>query len=799
MFRVVMGSGAAAVLCALIPGITTPAAAFAAERASSALIEEIVVTSRRRDESQQDVPLSVTAFGMEALERLQPTTLRDIDGLAPNLYVGMNTAGPGASAIYIRGVGYADIEKTQSPQVGVIVDGVQIGSSTGQLIDVFDVESIEVNRGPQGVLFGKNTIGGNIVVNRTRPEMEKFTFKGSGEAGNFDMTNLKARVNVPLSDVLALKIGAISRQRDGYYDNKTLNRSAGDVDFQSQTAALRFRPNDSFDAILTYDRIHDRSQIPPQDPRFDGDDPFVNLADKTEPTRYDVDQIGLRFDWDLNDSVTLHNITGWHDSRDQVNQDFDGGSLAGTASPFAQLHALRTQEYEVLTEELRLDWAVNENFDVMAGLYYFDSELDFNQLSNQVLQVPLGLPPGVPCAAIGFRDNPAVGNALCQFPNTRSSQIASEDVESISFFGSINWRPTESLELAFGARYIDEEKDGTNSYLIFTDGTFDTGGPSQEFDFATGTPLGASVPYSVSDSWDDTIITASANWAINDNARAYVSYSEGFRSGGFSIRNAGSPATAPFDPETADQVEIGFKSDLFGRRLRANVAVFRLERDGGQFSSIIPLQPDPVTGVTPVPGTTTIINNGGKNTTEGIELELVWSINDYFTFMLNGGIIDVENESFSLPCEVIDGCVTETPGVFDPAGTPRSFVETDDSRQPEYNYSTRLAFDREWGPGFFSANVQYKKVGNFLLVNTGGGADQRLEEGGYYDVSATISYERMFASGDSVKFSLWGRNLTDERWKEQALFLGGPNTGFQGWGSPRTYALELEYKFGGNE
>ena len=119
-----------------------PALTVAEESART--IEEIVVTSRRKDESVQDVPLSVTAFGEERIEQLKPTTLRDFDGLAPNVYIGMNTAGPGASAIYIRGVGYADIEKSQSPQVGVIVDGIQMGSSTGQLIDVFDVESIEI-------------------------------------------------------------------------------------------------------------------------------------------------------------------------------------------------------------------------------------------------------------------------------------------------------------------------------------------------------------------------------------------------------------------------------------------------------------------------------------------------------------------------------------------------------------------------------------------------------------------------------------------------------------------------------
>ena len=173
-------------LLAAVGASTIMPVAIAEESTRS--MEEVVVTSRRKDESVQDVPLSVTAFGEEAIAQIKPNTLRDFDGLVPNVYIGMNTAGPGASALYIRGVGYADIEKTQSPQVGVIVDGIQMGSSTGQLIDVFDVESIEINRGPQGVLFGKNTIGGNIVVNRVKPQFNDFGVngitKGKGSGGN---------------------------------------------------------------------------------------------------------------------------------------------------------------------------------------------------------------------------------------------------------------------------------------------------------------------------------------------------------------------------------------------------------------------------------------------------------------------------------------------------------------------------------------------------------------------------------------------------------------------------------------
>ncbi len=802
MMRFLRNSVALAGLLALVGGFGSggySAAAWAQQQDASGLIEEVVVTSRRRQESQQDVPLSVTAFGAEQIEQLKPQTLRDFDGLAPNVYLGMNTAGPGASALYIRGIGYSDIEKTQSPQVGVIVDGIQMGSSTGQLIDVFDVESIEVNRGPQGVLFGKNTIGGNIVVNRVRPQFNEFGVKVAGEIGNYDSRILKGRVNIPLvDDTLALKVGAIMRERDGFYDNVTLGDSAGDVDFSSQTLALRWAPSDKFDAILTYDRIKDRGQIPPQDPRFNGDDPFENLADKKEPMWYDVDQVGLRAEWELPNGYVLNAITAWHSGDDLVNQDFDGGAIDGGATPFAQLHTLRDQEFDVFTQEIRLSGDFTDNVDFLVGFYYFSSNLEFQQNTNNVLQLPpVALSPalvGLPCAVIGspaitglgLRANPGIGDALCQFPNARSIQRAGEDVKSIALFGAINWRPTDNLELSFGARYISEDKDAYNSYFDYTDGTFDTTPVTQEFNFA-GRPERAGVAYDVSDSWDDVILLASATWAITEQNRAYVSYSEGFRSGGFSIRSARDPSEAAFQPEDAFQLEAGLKNEFFDRRLRLNAAYFYLERDGSQFSSIIPLPPGSI------PGTTTIINNGGTSEYSGVELESQWLINDNFTLVVNGGILDVKNQAFTIDCSILDGCATGVPGVTDPAGTLRTLGGNDDSRQPDWNVSVTLAFDRQVGPGRFSANVGWKKVGNFLLVNTGGGADQRLFEGGYFGLDARVAYEWALANGGTVSIAAFGKNLTDEQWREQALFLGGFRTGFQGWGAPQTYAVEFSY------
>ncbi len=788
-----------AILVVGFPGKYVYAAEQVAEDNGASVIEEIIVTSRRREESVQDVPISVTAFGEEQISRLMPTTFRDFDGMVPNLNMTASAAGPNVAGISIRGIGYLGIEKTNSPQVGMIVDGLQMGSTTGALIDTFDIESIEINRGPQGVLFGKNTLGGNVVVNRVRPQLNEFGLKLQAEVGNYDKNSLKARVNLPLiEDMLAVKVGLVERNQDGWWYNDTLNETVGDIDYSSQTIAVRFSPNDQVDAILTYDRIRDDSDTNPQDPRFDGDDPYQNLGDKQEPTIYDVDQVGLRINWDLNDTWTLNSITGFHDGHDLVNQDFDAADIQGGASPFAQLHTLRDQYYEVFTQEIRVSGDINETVSVMGGIYYFNSDLEFDQHTNNVLQVPFGLPAGVPCSAalpiLRDNPNPAIGNGLCQFPNARSVQIAGEEVKSWAFFGSVTWRPTDQLELTLGARYIDEKKDDFNSYFDYGDGTFDNVAAQgyDEFAFSdanSGYTRTAGVAYEIADSWDDVIMTATASYAFNDNHRAYINYSEGFRSGGMSIRSARDPAEALYQPEDGYQIEFGLKNDFLDGKLRANLAAFFIERNNSQFSNVISLPPGSI------PGTTTIVNNSGAPTEIfGLELEAQWLITEELTLIANGGFIDVKNKEFTIPCERLDGCTAGGDIGADPVGTLRTLGGNSDAATPDFTISVILAYDKQIGPGIFSANVGYRTQGEYILTNTGGGQDQRLMEGKNDNLDARVAYEWQLDSGDSVTLSVYGKNLTDSTWRESALFLGGFNTGFQRWGPPRTYAAELTYR-----
>jgi iron complex outermembrane receptor protein len=757
-------------------------------RARAGAIEEIVVTSRRRAESAQDVPVSVTAFRQEDIDRIQPRTIRDLDGLAPNLFIGMNTAGPGAGAIFIRGLGYADIEKTQSPAVAIILDGVYQGTSTGQLIDAFDIEQVEINRGPQGVLYGKNTTGGTIVVQRTRPTGE-FGIRTSVQLGTDNERVFKAVANAPLiEDELALKIGGTYKERDGFYRNTTRDTKVGDIDYWSLTTSLLWTPNDSFEAQFTYDRIQDDSDTPPQDPRYNGDTPFVNEADLDEFMDMTVDSFGLQMTLDT-DIGLVTSITGFSKMTDDVLQDFDGSTRATPARPLVQLHTLREQSYKQFTQELRLDMDLSEQLLFSFGGFYLKSEQGFAQNTDQVVQIEnpvAGI--GLPCAAIGFsaNPNPDLGDQFCQIGPLISDQLGTHDVRSIGLFGNLTYMATENLELTLGARYIDEKKRFANQFVDRTAGR-------------TG-PLVRD-----SDSWDDVIIAASANWQVTNDNLVYISYSEGFRSGGFSIRGTGQvtcplcPADFPgiigvgsagdpviaapltFDPEDVWSVEIGSKNDFLDGRLRLNLAAFHTELKGQQLSSII---------TTPgiIPGTNTLINNADKTVIRGLEVEATAVLHEHFSLVFAGGLQDAERRTFE-----IDG--TRVPiGPDGQVGAPGPFTIPKEQvgRSPDWNWALSGIYSQQVGAGFLDANLTVRGQDDFVLVNSITGVP--VFEKGYTLMDASVAYSWSTEAGNNFRVALFGKNLTDKKYREQSLPLG-PFGGFQGWGPPRTAAVEFQMEF----
>ncbi|MEO2177986.1 MAG: TonB-dependent receptor [bacterium] len=783
-----------------IAPISVPQIATAAD--ADAAMETVVVTSRRQEESIQDVPMAVTAFTEADLERLAPKTIRDLDALVPNVRIGMVTAAPGQGALFIRGLGYADAENNQPPAVGIIIDGIYQGTNTGQLIDTFDIQQIEINRGPQGVLYGKNTTGGIIVVKRIKPVFNDFHYGVSATVGNYGEKQLKARINVPvIDDSLAFKLGVITKERDGYYKNITLGGDAGADDYTAITFSALYEPNDWCSGQFTYDNVDQSGDIPPQDPRWNGDNVHVNEADYDEFQELDVDSFGLQLSFDLGWGE-LETISGWVDSTDVTGQDFDGSTLESTASPLAQLHTHRDRDYEQFSQEIKLSGDLTDSLSYTVGYFYWDSEFSFQQGTNQVFALPsaaIGLPPGTPCSVAGL-PSPALDPTLCQLPPAFTIQQTAEDVKSTALFAALNWQVTDTLELSVGARRVEEEKDFNAVYFA---GLPPTDGPTNKFGLSINPPTESVGPpivaeFGLGDEWSDTLIKVTADWVFAPNHSLYAVYSEGFQSGGIHNRST-DPEFAVFEPQSVESWELGLKNTFMDGRVILNLAAFQTTVADAQAASVIILpagQP---------PGTNTIVNNiPADRDIWGYEVELKASVTDNVMLMFNYGKTEVDTSSYQMNSRTVafnptgSACnAFDNPGFFPNAPSSDgntcpnvTFPGGEALFIPEFNMSFTAAYDRTFGGNDFHISVIARHQDDMNIA--GSPPNSFIVEGAYTLLDARVAYNWNLQNGSTFTISAYGKNLTEEDYKEQILLLG-VDGGFQGWGAPRTYSLEFAY------
>jgi iron complex outermembrane receptor protein len=761
-------------LVLITTGISFTSVSFGAEEDD---VEEIMVTSRRISENLQEVPVAVTAFNETALERMQVTTIRDLDTMVPNLFIGMNTAGPSAGAIFMRGQGYGGIEKTQTSPVGVAIDGVFMGSTTGMLLDTFDVQQIEVNRGPQGVLFGKNTSAGTIQLRRTDPTGVLGT-KVSVKVGDYGNKVYRAIQNLP-GDTVKVKLGLTSKKMDGYWTNTFKGEDTGAIDYEAKLLQVLWEPSDTFSAHLRYDSIRDNSDIPPQDPRSDGPDPFENRADTDEFVQYMVDNTSLTLEWDTSYG-SLTYIVANSNSYDRVKQDFDGMSFTDASIGFAQLHTDRRQNFDVFTQELRLS-GESGPLSYQIGAYLYEDEIDFWQSSNNFLNFPVDatssflgfLPPDVACAALGSTPNPgwlAKGITKCYFPLAPTFAINEQNTDSKSFFANFIYAVNDKLDIGIGARKIDEDK------------YFNT-----RLDFQAG---GSSVPFQeLGDSWGDTVTRLSADYQVSDDILVYVSRSEGFRSGVYSMR--GVRAKFTFEPELVEQTEFGAKMQFMDGRATLNIAAFDTTVEGRQFQTIV--------SVAYPPGTDTVINNHAETELDGVEVEYSFELGNGFSLM--GTYAHQEGETTksvqsSLLVPIGPDCIygTADDGLWctdDPDGTV-SFGGLPTGRTPEDTFSVGLLHETQIGQGSLTTYISHKQMDEFYIVDKAVGGTGVIEP--KYDIT-DISVAYVWSDANArYSVTASGKNLSDTEYHEQTLQLFGAG-GFQGWGAPQTWGLEFMAEF----
>ena len=541
---------AAAVL--LFPTAAPPVQAQSDGEADSSVIEEVIVTARKREESLQDTPISITAFSASTLEEANMVDLRDIGKYTPGMSftsygMGSNEAG----AIFLRGIGQSDHMVTTDPGVGLYIDGVYVGRNQGAALDLLDLERVEVLRGPQGTLFGKNTIGGAVNVISRKP-----TGTAGGHvsltAGEDGRLNGALSGELPLGDQAAVSVSLLSKHRDGVGEQIFTGSETGDEDSLSGRAQFYWH-GQSAEFTLALDASRVRQAAMPHSfyeqagwlgvapcyqqagdgyapcPAGTEGDPFDSYSLDDLDTAQDLFGVSATLEWDVADGLVLKSITAYRDMDYLGSLEFDG-------APQRIVYYRETGSSDQFSQELQLTGTQGESVEWIAGLYYFTEDGDNDQDNDQF-------------GALGHR-------------------LTEVETESYAVFGQATARLTDRLSLTGGIRYTEESKDYD---LVFR--SLDANG-AQAYGSA-GEPLYVVPPTELDDTWDAVSGTVNLSYAVSEGVMVYGTYSRGFRSGGYAARPSALSSVGAYDPEYVNMYEIGMKALTLEDRLRINAAIYR--------------------------------------------------------------------------------------------------------------------------------------------------------------------------------------------------------------------------------
>jgi iron complex outermembrane receptor protein len=623
----------------LVPGLLAAAVPLSGEAATSAL-EEVVVTARKREEGLQEVPMAVTAIGELTVEDLRLNSVDDLYGYVPGLYfTTVGGAGPTADFTYlqIRGVGF---NGGLEPAVGVFVDGMYM-PQIGYDLSFLDVERIEVLRGPQGTLFGRNTQAGalNIVTQQPTENMEG---KAEFEVAEFGTARARASFGGALSDTFFANVNAQYYKTDGFVDNLTTGQEVGSSEQVTGRVNFRWEPSEDFSATLIADASSKDFIDAGTSVLLDGSENYHAYADQDTEDTNETGGIQLNIDWDLNDQLVFNSLTGYRTAESDVSFDPDSNvsdqtvltlspvtmtttvpSMPISVAPeaidvFGVFHRTRLEQ-DFFSQEFRLSSGIDA-IDWLVGAYYFDQSM------TQSRQFDIG--PGIPFVPLYIRE------------------AFTEDRDGYAAFGQLSYRPFERWEFTAGARYSDEQvkKDGERVLNILDASIF-----------------AFRVPGEASD--DNVSLMGSASYAASDNANVYFTVSEGWKAGGINRFPSRGNAVLPYDSEESTNYELGLKSQWADGRIIANIAAYFIEIQGQQVLTVVP---DPG-GATPV----TIIDNAADSEsygaevefsallTEGLKFDLAYSLNktEFKDYFLNNGAgvptVDKSGDPFDFVPETI--------------------------------------------------------------------------------------------------------------------------------------------------
>lgn len=816
--------------------------------AENLVLEEVVVTARKRAESLQEVPVAVTAFSTETMESLGIKNMHDIDGLVPGLNLGAGNGVKGDGNAYIRGVGQRETRVTLDSGVGIYLDEVYIARASGALLDAVETESIQVLRGPQGTLFGKNTTGGAILYTSIKPSAE-FGGTAKGTYGNLDRKDASLAIDIPLiEDTLLSRLSLATVNRDGYIENNLDGTQYTDEDRNIIVGQLRWLPTDSLivDLNLNHTKVDQKpigqkclwlgdelatagfpnpgtlegiynalSPVSVEEYcKRSGEDLPIDEFQSEQNSRSKVFYQGVykvetsmaaaTLSWEVNDHLQFKSITAYRNTEQTADEDLDGMAavIIGRLSPENNDTDQYTQEFQFIGD------ALDDRLRYTLGLYGFYEETNDDWLQDFA----------------GYIETTTATNSIL----LARSNLTERETENVAYagFGQFDYNLSHNLIMTAGVRYTWEERKtkyreskiylpsiGQGDYLgelntiyaanvihPFSEpgGTsvttwqygFDPDGPGGE-PFEVGafgelkddrndddwSPM-ASIKYLATDSVLDTLHM--------DNAMTYLTYSSGFRSGGVAVGNGdfdgdGIIDLENFKPEFVDMLEWGFKIDALDRRLRTNVAIFYQQYKDIQLTTT---RPDPTFGI-PLPS----IENAGKAEMKGVEIEYTFLPTDNLRFMGSIAYLDAEFKEY----------LSEIP---DPNGGGQIMIDRSDEPMPRApKWTAYVAVDY---------NINTDAMGTitptFLvryIDEIYGGFDR---DSFYVSDEVSIPEETFYETrltwrlpDERTTITAWVKNLTDIDDHEQGGVptVGVARTTTQGYAPPRTYGIDLTYRFGG--
>jgi iron complex outermembrane recepter protein len=712
-----------------------------AQAEEPALVDEITITAQKREQSVYDVGGTLAVAGAETLQTRRVEQVKDLATLTPNVDVKEQV--PGAMPIItIRGVGLDDFSSANNPSAGVYIDEVYLASLAQMNFDFFDIDRVELLKGPQGTLYGRNSTAGALNVLTAKPSFGGFAARAAAGIGNYESYEAEGMVNIPVSDSFALRIAAKTiGQDEGFWFNRVQNRDIGRRDVWLGRVQARWAAGNA-DVTLKLEGQRVRSEMGqgefmgvfpsalsptvacPGDPRCtdffgyrdpDGD-PFK--GDWSGDQFYDIDQWGatLRAQWDLG-FATLTSVTGWQDFERSFYIDTD-------ATPLRQTDFIQNDAITQFSQELRLA-GDTDKLNWLVGAFYSSDDVD--------------------------TDNPGF---LQDLFNTTTYSFGKQETQSAALFGNGEWALAPTLSLVAGLRYTWEEKayeGGTDDLVSLCPGSALTGAPC-----GAGPIRISFIDETISDTnWSYKL---GLNWKPAEDLLVYASVSQGVKSGGFfSGVTTNSGQLKPYDPETLVSFEAGVKARL-GGGVQVAASVFHYD-----YSDVQTFIRD-TSGALPIQR----LGNVDEAKITGLDADLTWRppAVDGLTIQLGLGLLDAELGEFAVTAGTV------------PKGNRLP-------NAPEVTFNASGAYDiplgADWslqlqGGAKYSDSVFKDAINDPLLV-----------QDSYWMFDGRIGV----SSEGGWSFSLWGKNLSDEQYVVQGVNNGALGVGFRTYNAPRTFGVTV--------